>query len=330
MKNNNNNNLDDILFKNRNRAYGAYDIRKKYNKNLLKSLFFALIFASLASNLLFFVKNEPIKQKAKITKVKLEKKLVKKTPPPPPPTKEIIQQIKEDVILQTVTQKVVENIEVVKPSSGDGTGNGTGSGEGKGSGSGGPCIYPDDLDGDGLTCADACPKNAGLASNNGCPPMNLDDFNADKIYMPGELKNIVNVRGGSCDKNAINPKQYQCFKAEFKNLLLDLYSDGINYKDNVLAELESMGITEEAHNNSSTRVKRTVDITLIIEKDGSVNITSVSGQSEKLKNITKQIFLELNKKNNKFLVPGIYQKQGSDAHPARMKYNHTIEYSYEE
>ncbi len=329
------NSLDDILFENRNKKYGAYKIRKKYKKNLYLSLLIGLIFALFASTLLMFVKNEPIKQKAKITKVKLEKKIKKKTPPPPPPPppppKEVVEKIKEQLLQQTVVQKVVQNIEVVKTSTGEGKGDGTGTGNGTGSGGGGgTCQYPDDLDGDGLTCNDACPKVAGLASNNGCPSMNMDDFDANRVYLSGELKNVVNVKSAPCDANASNPKQYLCFRNEFKNLLLDFYSDDVSYKDDVLAELEVMGITDESQNTSATRAKRSVDINLVVEKDGSISITNVTGQSQKLKNIAKEIFMELNKKSKKYLLPGQYQKTGLPAHAARMKYNHTIEFSYEE
>ena len=325
--------LDDILFKKRNKAYGAYKIRRKYNRNMFTAVLLAILFAGISSSFLLLIKNEPGKQKVKVTKVKLEKK--KPTPPPPPPPlplpppKEVMKEIIEQIEQQVAVQKVIENVEVIKPTSGEGKGEGMGSGNGNGS-AGGECKFPDDLDGDGLTCNDACPKNAGLPSNNGCPPMNADDYDADKIYMPGELKTMVNVREAQCDQNASNPKQYLCFKNNFKDLLLDIYSSDISFKDDVLAELESMGITDESQNTSATRAKRTVDITVVVEKDGSVSVVNVTGQSQKLKTIAKEIFLSLNKKSKKYLLPGQYQKAGLPLHPARMKYSHSIEFSYEE
>jgi hypothetical protein len=327
-------NFDDIVFNNRNKEFGAYEIRNKYRRNLYLSLGFALLFASISSVFLLFVKNEPQKNIAKITKVKLEKKNKKKEvppPPPPPPPKEVVEKIKEQIEKQVATQQVVQQIEVVNPTTSDAKGDGTGSGNGDGPGGGsGKCLYPEDLDGDGLTCEDACPKNSGPASNKGCPPLNPDDFDANRVYQPGELKTVVNVRGAKCDSNASNPKQYMCFKNEFKNLLLDLYSSDISFKDEVLTELEAMGITNESQNTSATRAKRTVDLAIIIEKDGSISISNVTGQSQKLKTIAKEIFMELNKTNKKYLLPGQYQKEGSAIHAARMKYNHSIEFSYEE
>lgn len=45
---------DDVLFENRNKAYGAYDLRKNENLNLLKSLFTGLLFIGIAVAALSF------------------------------------------------------------------------------------------------------------------------------------------------------------------------------------------------------------------------------------------------------------------------------------
>lgn len=59
--------FDEVIFSNRNQAYGAYDLRKKYNKHLMLALLFvALLFISVATfpiiyNYLFPPETEPVK-----------------------------------------------------------------------------------------------------------------------------------------------------------------------------------------------------------------------------------------------------------------------------
>ena len=50
-------NLLDIIFENRNKAYGAYSLRKKYNSRLLLALFFMIMVSVLFSLLILFTKN---------------------------------------------------------------------------------------------------------------------------------------------------------------------------------------------------------------------------------------------------------------------------------
>ncbi len=49
---------DDVLFENRNKAYGAYDLRKNENLNLLKSLFAGILFVGIAVAGLSFTSKE--------------------------------------------------------------------------------------------------------------------------------------------------------------------------------------------------------------------------------------------------------------------------------
>ena len=50
-------NLLDIIFENRNKDYGAYSLRKKYNSRLLIALFFMIMISVLFSLLILFTKN---------------------------------------------------------------------------------------------------------------------------------------------------------------------------------------------------------------------------------------------------------------------------------
>jgi protein TonB len=83
----------DIIFEGRNKEYGAYDLRKTYNKRLVTSLLIVgalcllLFIGYLASALLA---NNEDNKKVEVTDVKLEEikqEEKKEEPPPPPPPK---------------------------------------------------------------------------------------------------------------------------------------------------------------------------------------------------------------------------------------------------
>src|SRR5687767_12176230 len=79
----------DILFEDRNKEYGAYDLRRSYNKRIGKALIITASVALLAlvgSVLASSMKSDGPK-KAKITEVTLQdiKQEEKKIEPPPPP-----------------------------------------------------------------------------------------------------------------------------------------------------------------------------------------------------------------------------------------------------
>lgn len=80
--------MDDILFEHRNKAYGAYVLRKSYNKNLQKACFISgLFFLSLFSIPLLAGKNENKSDKLLGTAIMLDEfskpdKIEKESPPP--------------------------------------------------------------------------------------------------------------------------------------------------------------------------------------------------------------------------------------------------------
>src|SRR6185436_20163274 len=81
----------DIIFEGRNKAYGAYDLRKTYNKRITKALIYTgivivLIFlGSLFANLVGKNKTETLD--VVDTQMAEVKKAEPLPPPPPPPTK---------------------------------------------------------------------------------------------------------------------------------------------------------------------------------------------------------------------------------------------------
>lgn len=83
----------DIIFEGRNKDYGAYELRKTYNKRLVTSLAIVaaiciLVFGAYVANNLFQGKEEKkavVVQDVQLEEIKQEEK--KEEPPPPPPPK---------------------------------------------------------------------------------------------------------------------------------------------------------------------------------------------------------------------------------------------------
>lgn len=94
--------FDDIIFESRNREYGAYLLRKKYNRNVLMSLLIGIIIvASTIITPYFNAKALENRQKhaERQVKIKMENldqpnETVAPPPPPPPPPAEAAQQVK--------------------------------------------------------------------------------------------------------------------------------------------------------------------------------------------------------------------------------------------
>ncbi len=84
--------LLDIVFEDRNKEYGAYDLRRSYNRRIGKALIITASIAALAflGSVLANTMGSNTKQKNKITEVTLqdikqEEKIIEPPPPPPPP-----------------------------------------------------------------------------------------------------------------------------------------------------------------------------------------------------------------------------------------------------
>ncbi len=83
--------LDDLVFENRNKAYGAYDLRTKYQRNLTLALIIAMgvyIISFSSPYILSLIrpaeKAKPVKV-IKVTELSEPPPIDKNTPPPPPP-----------------------------------------------------------------------------------------------------------------------------------------------------------------------------------------------------------------------------------------------------
>jgi len=83
--------LDDLVFEGRNKTYGAYDLRKKYRRNLIMALLIGLGIYVVSFSMPYILTLIRPAEKAKATKVIKVTELSepppidKNTPPPPPP-----------------------------------------------------------------------------------------------------------------------------------------------------------------------------------------------------------------------------------------------------
>jgi len=83
--------FDDLVFENRNKSYGAYDLRKKYQRHVLLALLIALAIYVLGFSMPYILeilrpapKANPVKI-IKVTELSEPPPIDKNTPPPPPP-----------------------------------------------------------------------------------------------------------------------------------------------------------------------------------------------------------------------------------------------------
>lgn len=116
--------LDEIVFQNRNKEYGAYDLRTQYPKLLTRSFIIGTIFfLLLAVSPLIYLKIQQMNAKektevdAKLVNILEEEPILEQpkeeTPPPPPPPKE---EEKQEVIQNVVPEpKRVPKIETPPP-----------------------------------------------------------------------------------------------------------------------------------------------------------------------------------------------------------------------
>ena len=85
----------DIIFDGKNKQYGAYDLRKTYNKRILTALvgtviicFLVFFITFLANNLKKEKKTEIIVQDVNLEDLKKKDEKKAEPPPPPPPPKQ--------------------------------------------------------------------------------------------------------------------------------------------------------------------------------------------------------------------------------------------------
>lgn len=109
--------FNDIVFKNRNKEYGAYYLRQQYKKFAIIS--FLIAFSAVGSALVaplieaYYNRNKLAKSLEKTVSVVMENvKEEAPPPPPPPPPAEVEQQakFKAPVVVDTVKEEVITNI----------------------------------------------------------------------------------------------------------------------------------------------------------------------------------------------------------------------------
>jgi protein TonB len=134
--------FDDIVFENRNKLYGAYTLRKKYNRNVIFALIIAVLMLGTAVVTPYFnakAAEKKSKRAERQVEIKMENldqpaETVVLPPPPPPPPQDVVQQARyippvvvdsvkpeETVQLMTADQaqveirdeEVVEEVQVV-------------------------------------------------------------------------------------------------------------------------------------------------------------------------------------------------------------------------
>lgn len=107
--------LDDIVFEGRNKEYGAYYIRKKYNRFILTAFLIAFVIVTTAAVVplieSYYNKEKNAKKLQKIVTMEMEKldKDEPPPPPPPPPPPEAIQEqvkFRAPVVVDTVKEEV--------------------------------------------------------------------------------------------------------------------------------------------------------------------------------------------------------------------------------
>lgn len=119
MKSEKNTSWNDLLFKNRNKAYGAYDLRKNEAFNLLKSLFTGLFFiGTLVFILSFTVKKteiteEPLKKPTIVNIIPIHEKTKPEKPDVVAPPRVVIKKekvISKDIIPNPTEQPKTEHL----------------------------------------------------------------------------------------------------------------------------------------------------------------------------------------------------------------------------
>lgn len=108
----------DILFEGKNKAYGAYDLRKTYNKRITKALIatVALILLLLVGSAIANkLREDKSKVQMKTTETTLQQIKPDEPPPPPPPPPPKLPPPPPVATIQFTPPKVVKDEEVIKP-----------------------------------------------------------------------------------------------------------------------------------------------------------------------------------------------------------------------
>lgn len=113
--------LDEIVFENRNKAYGAYDLRTRYRGMLTKAFIFGTLFFCIAAITPFVIMKIQQMSAKETTEVNanlidilpeeeliIEEKKEEEPPPPPPPKEPEVQEVIQNVVPEPVKAPKVE------------------------------------------------------------------------------------------------------------------------------------------------------------------------------------------------------------------------------
>ncbi len=113
--------LDEIVFENRNKAYGAYDLRTRYRGMLTKAFIFGTLFFCIAAITPFVIMKIQQMSAKDATEVNanlieilpeeeliIEEKKEEEPPPPPPPKEPEVQEVIQNVVPEPVKAPKVE------------------------------------------------------------------------------------------------------------------------------------------------------------------------------------------------------------------------------
>lgn len=108
----------DILFEGKNKAYGAYDLRKTYNKRITKALLVTLgilVLILIGSAIAHQINKNKDNKDMQVKDITLEQIKPNEPPPPPPPPPPKLPPPPKVATIQFTPPKVVKDIEVIKP-----------------------------------------------------------------------------------------------------------------------------------------------------------------------------------------------------------------------
>jgi periplasmic protein TonB len=110
------NNLDEIVFRNRNKEYGAYELRKKYSKFVTRSLIISIAVLLFGVLIPFFIFKQTYSanqdQQVSVDMMDMNKPKEEAAPPPPPPPPEATVEQKAKFTAPIVVTDTTETTEI--------------------------------------------------------------------------------------------------------------------------------------------------------------------------------------------------------------------------
>ena len=276
MKSEKNISWNDLLFKNRNKAYGAYDLRKNEAFNLLKSLFTGLFFIGTLVFILSFtvkkneVTEEPLKKLTIVNVIPIHEKVKPEKPDIVAPPKVAIK--KDDVISKDIIPNPTDQPETEHPV--------------KDNRDLGTIIMPD---------SGTAGASDGIVSNNAGNP----DGSEDGIKKPEKPKAEITFKARDVTFMAIYPG---CEKAgNDKTALQDCMSKNLNKElSNQLNDFSEFAV---ANNINEANAK----LLFVVDKSGRiVQVEAIKGGNKDLSAESKKALERISEKlirKGKYIEP---------------------------